>query len=168
VTQNGVVTNPALVAQSLILNRVPIVVANPPVNFFGALTGPTTLLPTVGGTQSQGVSNANPLLLARTARLSGSGNDFATLFATDSELFRRGMRDFIEGLPGSPPARLQSALPQSLQEPTQVADEVSQRVRQQPASPDQKAEALAFLAQGGSIVELAAMLSGSSEMTNDQ
>jgi hypothetical protein len=167
----AVVTNPALVAQSLVLNRVPILAANPPVNLFGSLTGAATILPIVPGSPPPGVSNANPLLLARTAQFSGSGNDFATLFATDSELFRRGMRDFIEGLPGvqqfppqpPPPPPLRSALPQSLQEPTQVVDDLFQSVRQRPASPDERAEALAFLSRGGSVVELAAILSHSEE-----
>lgn len=180
VTQNGVVTNPAFVAQSLILNRVPIEVSNQNVTLFGSLTGTVAGLPTVPGSRPIGVSNANPLLMARTARLSGSGNDFATVLATNSELLRRGIRDFIEALPGveiyppppPPPPRLQTALPPSHQEQTRDADELVQSVQQQAPETNQVADTpngepvegiLDFLLQGGSLVELEALLSQAGE-----
>lgn len=174
VTQNGVVTNPAFVAQSLILNRVPILAEFQPVSVFGRLLNSNANLPSGTALLPIGVSNTNLLLLQRTALRSGSGNDFARVFTTDNEMMRRRMRDFMQGLPGlenypgpgrqpQQTPRLETALPQSLRERPQITQEVAQSVRQQTVESTPMAELVEYLSQGGSLVELAAMLSRTGE-----
>ena len=173
VTQNGVVTNQALIAQSLILNRVPILAATQPVNAFGSITGNVLVSPSLLQAQQTGVSNANPLLLVRTARLSGSGSDLGGKLVNDSNLILQGMKDGNDRLPArqaipgarpqAPPTPSpQSALPQPPQEQTQVAEE-SVQSRQRAPDPDQAPQVLDFVLQGGSLVELAEMLSHAGE-----